>query len=439
MTFGNFLTRLRDFAKDYYDLMRSGLFMHAAYAKQHLKTPFLLWLALPHYLLIGEIRGFRPNPFFDPAFFKRQSGTARLIDYLRDMYLWRYPTSDFFDSRWYTEKYSAELATTENPLQHFWTKGFERDNRPSPRFDMIFFRRAIARDQANIRDYAYEIASMPYADMPQNSAELEARQRAFYDAIELKTLKRSAAPEKSFLVFIQAGRDHDPHFDHQSAAFDLLINYYDASTHIGDAQYVFAQKGTKTTAIKKILDLCPEILLAYEAVLFLDDDIIISQTQIDALFATQAKQQIDLMQASLSEESECYYPILKQPLAGQGLRPISGVEIMMPLISKRALAECGWVFGECVSGWCVDMLLSAEVRKRFGNHIALCGDVVATHPRATDMANNAFYKFLGAQGIQPRVEAGKIAIKFGINDKMSAVDFRIIDPDAAEISRSNEG
>ncbi len=424
--------RIGTFVRDYYNLLRSGLFMHSAYARHNLETKWLFWAALVHYMLIGEGRGLKPNPFFDPLFFKQQSGTEHLIDYLHNMNLWRYPASDFFDSRWYTERYSADLAITENPLKHFWRVGLDRNDHPSLRFDTVFFKRAIARGQENLKDYAFWFACEPHSDIPMNVTELERRQRDFYDKIELKTLKRVTTPEKRFLVFIQSGQDFDPKYDPRGASFDLLINYYDASTHIGEAQYVFAQRGTKFTAIRKILDLCPEVFLAYDAVLFLDDDIIISQTQIDALFSIQAEHHLDLLQASLSQDSECYYPILKQPLAGSGLRPISGVEIMMPLVSRRALAEFGWVFGESISGWSVDLLLSREVRTRFGNTIALCGDVVATHPRSTDLGNNPFYKYLAEHGLNPHWEAGRIAIKFGVNDKMSAIDFRILELESAE-------
>src|SRR5579871_4960673 len=142
------LTRLAHFPRDYYLLVRSGLFAHAAYSRCHFKTALLCFLALPHYLMFGEAAGLRPNAFFDPDFFARQSGTRRLIDYFDDQKLWGHPTSPYFDSRWYIEKHAAELATNENPLRHFLLTGFDRGYDPAPCFDMQFFRRAIARDHA---------------------------------------------------------------------------------------------------------------------------------------------------------------------------------------------------------------------------------------------------------------------------------------------------
>jgi hypothetical protein len=151
----------------------------------------------------------------------------------------------------------------------------------------------------------------------------------------------------------------------------------------------------------------------YRAVLFLDDDVEISQEQIVRLFGAQDQYGLDLMQASLSADSSCDFAALKQPTAGRGLRRISGVEIMMPLLSKRALEQYGWVFKESISGWGLDILLSAEVRKQFGDSVGLLGDVVAAHRRPVDQGANEFYKYLSRHRIVPTAEAGNIEMKLG--------------------------
>lgn len=423
MKFGDLYDKIIKFAYDYDAVSKSGIFMHASYARKYFNTVALYWFSLPHYILFGEKRGYRPNPFFDPTYFKQKAGTHRLADYLRQMRLWVFPTSDYFDSRWYIETYSGHLATNENPLQHFWLKGFDAGHSASPRFDIEFFCRAISRDRADRKGYAYEYACLSQPDLPLNLAELEKRQSDFYGAVQLKIIRQIPAPQKRFLLFIQAGNNFTHRYVSATANFDILINYYDDSEPKGDAQYVFRQRGTKTTAIRKLFEECPDVLLGYEAVLFLDDDVIISQQQIEALFEAQSRHQLDLLQASLSAESECYFPVLKQPEAGKGLRRLSGIEVMMPVVSQRALREFSWIFSESISGWGVDTLLSVEVRKRFGNTIGLLSDVVAIHTRPTDTSNNMFYKFLRKHGINPSVEAGAIAMKYELNDKMSAVDF----------------
>ena len=93
----------------------------------------------------------------------------------------------------------------------------------------------------------------------------------------------------------------------------------------------------------------------------------------------------------------------------------------MPAVSRRVLKELGWVIKEGISGWGVDFLLSAQVRQRFGNKIALIGDVTAKHDRLVDVASGAFYQFLRKHGIDPNVEAGYIAWKYGVDDSACAI------------------
>lgn len=420
----NTRNRFVNFVRDYRDLLRSNLFMHSAYALRYLGTRKLAFLSLLHYISVGERNGNFPNPFFSPAYFSEETASrARLVDYLRDMSLWYFRTSTFFDSRWYIQAHAAELASCENPLSHYLAEGFTKGHSPCERLSAAFFRQAISRDRFDRLDFAFEYFSNVSSDVPLNICELETLQTGFVDQITLRTIKYTDKQRKRFLVFVQSGRSYSPVFSNERS-FDVLLNYYDDSaTENAPADIVTCQKGTKVTAIRKILEEKPELLSPYEAILFLDDDIIISEEQIERLFSIQQEFKLDLIQASLTEDSECFFPIFKQPCAGSGIRPVSAVEIMMPLVSQRALRECGWVFAECVSGWGVDFLLSSEVRRKFGDTIALAADVVCSHLRPTDTSNGEFYKFLARHGLEPTVEAGKIALKYQLNDKMTAMHF----------------
>ena len=422
MNFSAAAWKISQFVRDYILLARSGLFMHSAYNARYfenyyLKSKFFAFLSLPHYLLLGERQGCRPNPFFDPAFFEKRAKTQRLADYLRDPALWAQSTSDYFDADWYGKARPSQSGIEESPLRHFWRVGFESEASPSPRFEPRFFKAAIARDRKHDgKRFAFEYLCGTDKNPPLNATELEANQREFRASINLQTLKVAPFATKKFLVFVQAGKDFVPKFAAPNAPFDILINFYGGVGNTDNVQYAFAQRGTKTTAIKTLMDSVPELFSRYDATLFLDDDIEISQRDICALFQARSEYQLDLLQASLSPGSSCYYSFLKQPGVGAGLHYASGVEIMMPLISSRALRDCGWIFGESISGWGVDMLLSAEVRRLYGNSIGVLGDAVAAHRRPTQTDKNPLYKLLSAHGISATAEAGRIALKYHLND-----------------------
>ncbi len=125
--------KVSEFLRDYGLLARSGLFMHRAYNRHYFKNRYLkselfAFLSLPHYLLHGERRGCRPNPFFDPVFFERRAKTRGFANYLRDPVLWTHSTSDFFDAGWYAKAQTTPPLVEVNPLHHFWHVGFDQDS-----------------------------------------------------------------------------------------------------------------------------------------------------------------------------------------------------------------------------------------------------------------------------------------------------------------------
>ena len=128
------------------------------------------------------------------------------------------------------------------------------------------------------------------------------------------------------------------------------------------ADIAVVQAGTKTTAIRRLMELRPDLLLRYQAVLFLDDDVEIGAEGIEALFRAMAAEKLDLAQPALTADSATAYPFLKRPSAGAGVMRVSSVEIMAPALTRRALECANWVFAESVSGWGSDLLLGPAVR-----------------------------------------------------------------------------
>ena len=402
------------FLRDYLTILRAGVFMHSAYANRYLGTRKALPFALFHYLRIGEGRGHRPNPFYNPAHVADRLHGRGLAAYLRDDSLWPLAPCRQMDPVWYRAHAMTAAERGLSPFMHFWHRGFALDARPSAAFDLTFFKTVVAFYRPDKREFAFECFAAPDTIVPDDEAAFETRQAAFTATLTMQVLRRPDRPRSRYLVFVQASVEFvNPH--RGGGTFDVMINYYDGATrHDETADYIVLQHGTKTTAIRKLLAEAGDIMLAYDAVLFLDDDIEIATADIERLFAIFATRRLDLAQASLTAESSCAFEIVKQPHAGDQVRGLTAVEIMMPVISRRALETCGFAFAEGVSGWAVDFLLSAEVRRRFGDRIALVGDVVATHRREVDLSEGAFYLFLRRQGIEATTEAGRIATRFCI-------------------------
>ena len=402
-------------------IARYGSFAHRAYAKRYLGNARLAAFSLPHFLCVGEARGYRPNAFFDPRFFSARSHGARYADYLRDQRLWVFSTSADFDVGWYLDHYAGEVATHENPLLHFLCCGFARGYAPNPRFDVAFFKKAVLRDSPNVEEETFQILTADTCVACTNASDLREAQKRFRETLVLHPRRVLSGARRRDLLFVQAGRDYRLRFS-PTRNYDVLVNYYEAAFPLpDDAEYVFHQKGTKATAVAKLLALCPDILLGYESVMLLDDDVAITQDQIGALFDLRTRHALDLLQPALSERSASFFPMLKQPFAGTGVRAMTAVEIMMPIVSRRVFAAFGHVFSESVSGWGLDFLLGRLVRERFGETVALAADIECEHLRPVDLEHGRFYRLLAEAGISPAAEAGHLAMTYKLNDKINAI------------------
>ena len=411
---------------DYVDVTKYGVFQAYSYKKAYVNELIFDWIALLHYLLIGEHRGYPPNAFFDPQYYgssrARDRKSSAFAEYLRSNSPATPPPSENFDHQWYCSQNPDWHEDFSHPFLHFWHKGMFEGRHPAPHFDIDFFIHTAGRGHPDIKIVLYEALTREPGSVPLNAQELHKRQDKFYKSIVLRVEWELIEPRSPFLVFVQVSKDYRSELLDEPRGFDLMLNYYDgAEDWPSTADYVLIQKGTKTTAIRKILEELPQLFERYEAVLFLDDDIEIDRAGVMRLFQTMKKYKLDLAQASLTADSDCYFDIVKHPPEGSAVCALTSVEIMMPAVSCRVLKELGWVFKEGISGWAVDFLLSAQVRQRYGNKIALIGDVVAKHARSTDVSCGAFYRFLREHGIDPNVEAGYIAWKFGVDDSACAI------------------
>lgn len=401
---------------------RSGLFQGDDYRDRYALKG--LWRSHPllHYLLIGERKNYRPNAFFDPEFFHEAAGTRNFWKYLRDASLWGLPLSLHFDGKFYVNA-STGVRSDPNPLRDFWLRGFGSNIDCSEAFSTRFFYRATSRGSGNKTSAAFWSLTSQGLLMT-SPRQLEKQQDLFFSRIELKVLKKSEATQRRNLVFVQSGADYKTNLHVEHRSFDILLNYYEPCSCIQQqCEVVTQQRGTKVTAVRKLLEAMPEILLRYDYVLFLDDDVAISPEAIEKLFDVMERENIDIAQPALSENSVTYFEDLKQPRVGPGVRYLSAVEIMMPALSKRALERCGWAFSAGISGWAVDLLLSAKVQAAFATRAAVVGACVAEHLRPYDTENGRFYRFLQDNGIDANVEAGAIALRYGIDDSETAIRF----------------
>ena len=410
-----------------------GLFLETDYAYHNLGSARLSHLSIPHYLLIGERIGCRPHPLFDPISFRRNAGpNVRQDECALIAYIERFADKDVspsaeFEHGWYAWQNPDWAHEFSHPFLHCAIAGLPAGRDPAPGIDVQKFIQTSGRSGAGLVSSMYD-EIRKYGRLSDSYAiysfdELRARQDAFRKAIRVEKLIDRRVIKRRFLVFVQANCSFRRHFLYEERNFDVLLNHYDRRPDRPNtaADLVIYQRGTKTTAISKLLEIEPHLLTSYDAVFFLDDDIDITAQQVERLFAVMAEHDLDLVQPSLSAESDCVWNAFKQPNVGDGVRHVNSIEIMMPCLSRRALQEVGWVFSESVSGFGVDLLFGHMLSVRYNTPACVIGSVVGRHEKKIDENGGEFYKFMRDSNINPKMELWSVVKRFNVRPNFDYV------------------
>ena len=164
--------------------------------------------------------------------------------------------------------------------------------------------------------------------------------------------------------------------------FDVCLLFYDEEIHNPDLyagiEYFFHLKDFKYRMAHQLLtSLKPDFLDQYDQFYFLDDDIEIGTEDINKMFNLSKAIGLWICQASLTKDSYCSWPILKNK-RDCFMRFIGQVEVMSPLFSIEALKICMPTFIENKSSWGIDCVWS----KLLGypkNKLAVIDDVQMKH------------------------------------------------------------
>jgi hypothetical protein len=399
-------------------------FWSRLYARRRLGTERAHALASLHYTLLGERLGYRPNAFFDPVFFCEAAGIGQRTGGLIELYLARTepsapsPSAEF-DHAWYVSQNPDWIESHPHPFLHFLESGLRRGRRPRPDIDLQFVRDVVRGRGRSLEEAAFRVFDRKLRQgelgPPLNPGELKARQDRFYADARMRVEREAGPTGRKRLVFVQCGRGFDVGFLRNPRGYDVLLNYYQEGAANPRADTVVFQAGTKTSAIRRLLETRPDLLLRYDAALFLDDDVEIGADGIEALFDAFAAEKLDLAQPALTADSISAWPFLKKPSAEDRIVRVSTIEIMAPLVSRRALERAGWAFAETVSGWGTDLLLGPAVRSAFGpESVGVIGSVAVRHARPVDTADGTLYAYLRRYGVDPGHEANRVVADFGV-------------------------
>ena len=340
------------------------------------------------------------------------SGENPLDHYLRTGAAAGYAPHPLFDTAWYLREYPEVSRKGLNPLSDYRQWGANEGRDPNPLFQTLPYvdGQPHACAPANALAHFYRCGK-PYAVGAYRSEKVLSRiQERYRSQTKMVPVKNVKKRENRLAVYLQCGSAslHNLWLTDRKKPWDLIVNHYD-STYVEKipADVEFKQvgrcPGTKTTSFYCLLSEFENILSEYDYIMLMDDDIFITESEITRLFEIAKESGLDLIQASLSEDSSCSYDVFRNN-PGAYLRYVNSVEIMMPVFSRRALESTRHLFAESVSGWGIDLVAGKLVRERLGTCPAVIDLVVARHLKPIDLKGGEFYKMLRNANINPEIE-----------------------------------
>ncbi len=348
-----------------------------------------------------------------------------LAHYLEAGLAERLTPTRWFQTDWYAWQNPDWSKHHAAPYLHYLAEGRFQGRDPSPFVDMVRFGQMAGEGVPPERYYdliltGHRSVALGVHD---GAASLRACQRRFFHGIELLAHRLAGPTGRRSLVVLQAGRGAlcDSWFDDEARDWDLWVNYYDAvGFRPGFGDLVTFQKGTKFSAMHLLWDRFSDVFCRYDHVLFLDDDIATSCSALNALFAGCREFDLDLAQMTLTSESACNWSELFSRPECTGPRPVSAVEIMMPVFSRRAMGWLAPTFGQSVSGFGLDLVWGKLVADK-GGRIAVLDEVEATHARPVDQGGGAYYSYLRANMINAKAELWDLVTSYGADVELVGV------------------
>ena len=215
------------------------------------------------------------------------------------------------------------------------------------------------------------------------------------------------------LIVVRAGDDslHRRWMNDSSARkFDLLVSYYGSlpGRYQNRADHYHEMQGPRWPAHYWLWQNRREVFDRYDRVAFVCDDVDAGTASWNRMFDLCEWFDLDLAQPAI--DGHVNLPIT-QPVDGCLLRYTNFVEVMCPVLSRRALALCGDTFRHSVSGWGLEFVW-ADLLPYPAFRIAIVDHVRVSHTRPT--RRGPLRPVLDALGVDPKTEETEMLARLGL-------------------------
>jgi hypothetical protein len=205
----------------------------------------------------------------------------------------------------------------------------------------------------------------------------------------MELLAATSGSRSSHLVFTSAGnRSNLRNWLQGRRDFDLWTVYYgDVAGKFQDvSEFYLPRKGAKFQNLHYCYQQWPERLARYEAVMVMDDDILIDATGITRLFEIRREQDLWALQPAFRLSGKVSWPITAvHPTAK--LRYTNFVEMACPLFRRDKLDDFMKVYDPELVGYGTDWWFLHTLGADLGMHVAVVDEVTCVNPYDRDKGN----------------------------------------------------
>ncbi len=196
-------------------------------------------------------------------------------------------------------------------------------------------------------------------------------------------------PKLKYLVFTSAGDNSNlDNWLERNRNFDLWVSYYgneqDRYKDISD--YYIAKKGGKFPALHYAYQHWRKILDQYQAILVMDDDIIIDASAISRLFEIHEKYDLWLLQPTFDPKGKISHNITKTN-PDTFMRYTNFVEMTCPLFRKDKLDEFMKVYDPVLVGWGTDLWFMEVLGPDAEGKVAVVDEISCINPHDNTKGN----------------------------------------------------
>jgi hypothetical protein len=190
------------------------------------------------------------------------------------------------------------------------------------------------------------------------------------------------------LVFTSAG-DHGnlAHWLRGERSFDLWVTYYGdvPGRYAAISDYYDERRGSKFGNLKFAYETWPEIFARYEAVLVMDDDILISASAINRLFQFRHEYDFWLLQPAFSPIGRTSWPLTRVHRQCV-LRYTNFVEMTCPLFRRDKLDAFMAVYDPALVSYGTDWWFMSVLGEEIEGKVAVIDAIVCVNPHTRSKA-----------------------------------------------------